>query len=78
MTQEMIEAKVATMESDIKEIKQDVKDMPDQIANKLEGSIDIKIKLAISEAEKKYQGKFIGLLVTMLLEAIGLIITFLR
>ena len=80
-----IEAKVTTMEqrqaameNDIREIKQDVKDMPNQIADRINESIDMKIKLAISETEKKYQAKLIGLLLAIIGEGIGLVISFLK
>ena len=58
MTAEEIKVKVTTMEQDLKEIKDDLKAMPDQIAEKIDKSVDLKIKLAITETEKKYQGKF--------------------
>lgn len=72
------EQRVAAMESDIKEIKSDVKSMPEQIANRINESIDMKIKLAISETEKKYQAKLIGLLLAIIGEGIGLVISFLK
>lgn len=76
MTNEMIEAKVKEMEQDLKEIKADLKAMPDQIASKINESVDMKIKLAIAEAEKKYQAKFIGMLLGIIGEAVGLVISF--
>ena len=78
MTDELIESRFAAMESDIREIKQDVKGMPDQIAQKVNESVDMKIKLAIAETEKKYMGKFIALLIGLIGEAVGLIISFIR
>ena len=66
MTDEVQEAKITAMECDIKEIKQDIKEMPDLIVKKVNESVDIKIKLAISETEKKYQAKLIGLLIAIL------------
>lgn len=75
---EAMEQRVAAMESDIKEIKSDVKSMPEQIANRINESIDMKIKLAISETEKKYQAKLIGLLLAIIGEGIGLVISFLK
>ena len=75
---EAMEQRVAAMESDIKEIKTDVKSMPEQIANRINESIDMKIKLAISETEKKYQAKLIGLLLAIISEGIGLVISFLK
>lgn len=72
------EQRVAAMESDIKEIKSDVKNMPEQIANKINESVDMKIKLAISETEKKYMGKFIAMLIAIIGEGIGLVISFLK
>ena len=54
MTEELIEEKVKQMETDIKEIKDDIKNMPEEIAKKINDSVDMKIKLAISETEKKY------------------------
>ncbi len=78
MTDELIEARFTTMESDIKEIKKDIKDMPEQIAQKVNESVDMKIKLAIAETEKKYMGKFIALLIGLIGEGVGLIISFIR
>ena len=65
-----MEQRQATMECDIKEIKTDVKNMPDQIVNRLNESVDMKIKLAITETERKYQAKLIGLLLGMIAEGI--------
>ena len=73
-----METRVAAMESDIKEIKTDLKSMPEQIANRLNESIDMKIKLAITETERKYQAKLIGLLLAIIGEGIGLIISFFK
>lgn len=78
MTDEAMKAKVETMERDISEIKQDLKTLPDTIANKINENVDMKIRLAISETEKKYQSKLIGLLIAIIGEAVGLIISFLR
>ena len=78
MTEEVQEAKISAMECDIKEIKKDVKDMPDLIVKKVNESVDMKIKLAISETEKKYMGKFIALLIGLIGEAVGLIISFIK
>ena len=72
------EQRVAVMESDIKEIKSDVKSMPEEIANRINESIDMKIKLAITETEKKYQAKLIGLLLAIIGEGVGLVISFLK
>lgn len=78
MTDELMKAKVETMEKDISEIKQDLKNLPEQVANKINENVDMKIKLAISETEKKYQSKLIGLLIAIIGEAVGLIISFIR
>ena len=78
MNEEVIKAKVETMERDISEIKQDLKSLPDTIADKINANVDMKIKLAISETEKKYQNKLIGLLIAIIGEGIGLLITFLK
>ena len=85
MTEELQTEKITTMECDIKEIKKDVKDMPDLIVKKVNESVDMKIKLAIkdmemklSETEKKYQAMLIGLLLGMLTEAVGLVIAFIK
>ena len=72
------EQRVAAMESDIKEIKEDVKCMPDKIVNRINESVDMKIKLAITETEKKYQAKLIALLLAILGEGVGLIISFFK
>ena len=49
MNDEVQEAKISAMECDIKEIKTDVKEMPDLIVKKVNESVDMKIKLAIAE-----------------------------
>ena len=78
MNEEVIKAKVETMERDISEIKQDLKSLPDTIADKINANVDMKIKLAIAETEKKYQSKLIGLLIAIIGEAVGLAISFLK
>ena len=78
MTNEMIEARITTMESSINEIKDNLKTLPDTIANKINENVDMKIKLAISETEKKYQSKLIGLLIAIIGEGVGLVISFLK
>ena len=52
--------------------------MPEEIAKKINDSVDMKIKLAIAETEKKYMGKFIALLIGLIGEGVGLILSFLR
>lgn len=76
MNEEVITERVKQVEADIKEIKDDLKTMPDKIAEKVNTSVDMKIKLAISETEKKYQAKLIGLLVAILGEGVALLIKF--
>ena len=76
MNDEVLGEKVKQLEADIKEIKDDLKSMPDKIAEKVNESVDIKIKLAISETEKKYQAKLIGLLIAILGEGVALLIKF--
>ena len=78
MTEEEQDIRIKVMENDIKEIKSDVKNMPDVIAQKVNESVDIKIKLAITETEKKYMGKFIALLIGLIGEGVGLIISFIK
>ena len=76
MNDEVINEKVKQLEVDIREIKDDLKSMPDKIAQKVNESVDIKIKLAISETEKKYQAKLIGLLIAILGEGVALLVKF--
>ena len=76
MKEEVITERVKQVEADIKEIKDDLKTMPDKIAEKINDSVDMKIKLAISETEKKYQAKLIGLLIAILGEGVALLIKF--
>lgn len=77
MTAEEMKVKVTAMEQDLKEIKDDLKAMPEQIATKINESVDLKIKLALAETEKKYQAKFISMLLAIIAEGIGLIFSFL-
>lgn len=76
MTAEEMKVKVTSMEQDLKEIKDDLKAMPEQIATKINESVDLKIKLALAETEKKYQAKFISMLLAIIAEGIGLIFSF--
>jgi hypothetical protein len=76
MNEEVITERVKQVEADIKEIKDDLKTMPDKIAEKINDSVDMKIKLAITETEKKYQAKLIGLLIAILGEGVALLIKF--
>ena len=76
MNEEVITERVKQVEADIKEIKDDLKTMPDKIAEKINDSVDMKIALAIAETEKKYQAKLIGLLIAILGEGVALLIKF--
>ena len=76
MNEEVITERVKQVEADIKEIKDDLKTMPDKIADKINDSVEMKIKLAIAETEKKYQAKLIGLLIAILGEGVALLIKF--
>ena len=76
MNEEVITERVKQVEADIKEIKDDLKTMPDKIAEKINDSVDMKIKLEITEKEKKYQAKLIGLLIAILGEGVALLIKF--
>ena len=76
MNEEVITERVKQLEADIKEIKDDLKSMPDKIAEKVNTSVDMKIRLAIAETEKKYQTKLIGLLIAILGEGVALLIKF--
>lgn len=85
MTEALQDAKITAMESDIKEIKSDVKSMPEVIVNKVNESVDLKLQLVtkemekqISDLEKKYQAKLIGILLSIIAEGIGLVIAFLK
>jgi hypothetical protein len=85
MNAEVMESKVLQMESDIKEIKSDIKNMPKEVAKEMESTMDMKIQLAvsemknnISEVEKKYQLKLIALLVGMIGEGVGIIISLVK
>ena len=85
MTEEVQEAKITAMECDIKEIKSDVKNMPDLIVKKVNESTDLKLQLIraemdnkLSETEKKYMGKLIALLIGLIAEGVGLIISFIK
>lgn len=78
MTEEARDIEIKSMKEDIKEIKGDVKNMPEEIADRLNENINIKIKLAITEAEKKYQAKFITMLLAIISEGVGLIISFFK
>ena len=76
MNEEVITERVKQVEADIKEIKDYLKKMPDKIAENINDSVDMKIKLAISDTEKKYQAKLIGLLIAILGEGVALLIKF--
>lgn len=77
MTDDARDIEIRTMKKDIEDIKAGMESLPDKISNKINENMDLKIKLAISEAEKKYQAKFITMLLGLIGEGIGLIISFL-
>lgn len=76
MTEEARDVEIKAMKDDIGEIKQQVESMPDKVCNKINETMDLKIKIAIAETEKKYQMKFIALLLSIISEGVGLIISF--
>lgn len=78
MTNDVMKIKVATMENDIKEIKDEVKLLPDIVASKVEQTVELKIKLAISESEKRAQAKFITMLLAIIGEGISLVVAFIK
>ena len=76
MTDDARDIEIKSMKKDIEDIKAGMEILPDKISSKINENMDLKIKLAISEAEKKYQAKFITLLLGLIGEGIGLIISF--
>lgn len=56
MSQDQVEMEIKNIKSDVKEIKEMQRSMPDQVAEKLNETMDMKIKLAISEVEKSTWG----------------------
>lgn len=76
MSQDQVEMEIKNIKSDVKEIKEMQRSMPDQVAEKLNETLDMKIKLAISEVEKKYMGKFILMMMGIIGEGIGLVLSF--
>lgn len=76
MSQDQVEMEIKNIKSDVKEIKEMQRSMPDQVAEKLNETMDMKIKLAISEVEKKYMGKFILMMMGIIGEGIGLVLSF--
>lgn len=72
MTQEVLKEKVLSMENDIKDIKSEIKGLPDQVAQKLDATMDLKIELSITKLERKYQAKFITMLLAIISEGLGL------
>ena len=85
MTEALQDAKITAMESDIKEIKSDVKNMPEVIVDKVNESVGLKLQLVmkdmekqLSDLEKKYQAKLIGLLLSIIAEGVALVIAFLK
>ena len=76
MTDDARDIEIRTMKKDIEDIKAGMESLPDKISNKINENMDLKIKLAISEAEKKYQAKFITMLLGLIGEGIGLIVSF--
>lgn len=78
MTDELIEDKIDTFENAISEIKEDIKYLPRNITKEINSIMDVKIKLALSETEKKYQAKFIALLLAIVGEGVGIILSFLK
>ena len=83
MTEDARDIEIKAMKKDIEEIKTSVEAMPDKVSKKITEIMDLKIQLVISEtekkisdAEKKYQAKFIAMLLGIIGEAVGLIISF--
>ena len=70
MNEEVITERVKQVEADIKEIKDDLKTMPDKIAEKINDSVDMKIKLAISEQKKNIKQNLSGFLLQFLVKGL--------
>lgn len=78
MNDEARDVEIKAMKDDISEIKQQVESMPDKVCSKINETMDLKIQIAIAETEKKYQAKFIAMLLAIIGEGIGLLISFIK
>lgn len=78
MTEEARDVEIKAMKDDISEIKQQMESMPDKVSSKINETMDLKIQIAIAETEKKYQAKFIAMLLAIISEGVGLIFSFLK
>ena len=83
MTEDARDIEIKAMTKDIEEIKTSVESMPEKVSKNIAEIMDLKIQLVISEtekkisdAEKKYQTKFIAMLLGIIGEAVGLILSF--
>ena len=83
MTEDARDIEIKAMKKDIEEIKTSVESMPEKVSKNIAEIMDLKIQLVISEtekkisdAEKKYQTKFIAMLLGIIGEAVGLILSF--
>jgi len=62
------------MGDDLKDVKHQLEILPDKIIERLDEKIDLKIKVSVSESENRTKRWLIGLLVSVVLLAIGVII----
>lgn len=62
------------MGDDLKDVKHQLEILPDEIIKRLDEKIDLKIKVSVSESENRTKRWLIGLLVSVVLLAIGVIV----
>lgn len=60
----------------ITQLETKIDNLPDLIITKLSETMDLKIKLAISELENRLHSKLTGLMITCIGELIGLILCY--
>lgn len=77
MTQEIAELKMKQMQEDISEIKQQIKELPKEIASQLNESIELKMQVKMNDLEKRFYKWVTGLTISVIGCLVGLIIKFL-
>ena len=76
MNPEIAEIKINIMQEDISEIKEQLKALPNEIAEKLNETLELKMQVKISNMEKRFFKWVTGLTIGIISCLVGLVIKY--
>ena len=78
MTEEITNLKIEQMQGDITEIKEQLKELPNEIAGKINETLELKMEIKVQDLEKRFYKWVTGLSIGIISCLVGLIISFIK